>query len=364
MKKPEGPRQRCLILTTHNFVPELRALGLVPHNVSLFDRNPALGCAAGNVSFLTANFWTNAVAARRLGCDYRFVRCRPSTGPSLRLRVHWCKVAALYQLMTHRAWSHLREVLLIDADVRLGQAVWSLDRVMETLGRTPLRALSYSQGNGTAIVQKRASVANASVITSPGYACGLGSVIGGVRTGFETPNVHCSCMMLWRVDSLARWLAEQWLRSSSAFEYDQLGFNDVARRMGQGRTVAVPSRTLFADSNHGDDHRRPEVVRKASAATNQEHRQCTGLVDGNDVSLRGALPLGSEGYVARHRQKGCVPTDALRPHNDDEMALLHELLERPLAMMNELDYERPFAQVLPRSRGTRKVAYPRVHVDH
>lgn len=331
-----GPRPRCLVLTTHNFVPELHVLGHVQHNVSLFGRNPSLGCATGNVSFLTANFWTNAAAARRMGCEYRFVWCQPSAEPSLRLHFCWCKVAALYQLMTNRAWAHLRDVLLIDSDVRLGQSAWSWDRVVETLGQTPLRLLSYSPGNGTAVMQEGAYVANASVVTSSGYACGL-------LSRFE-PNVHCSCMMLWRVDSLARRLTEMWLRSSSAFEWDQMGFNSVASRMGQGRAVAVPSRALFADNNVGDDRRKPEVVRAASTTTNEEHRQCTRLVDGNDESLRGVMPLGSEGYVARHRQKGCVPTDALKPRDDEESALLHELLRRPLAAIQELDYTRIFAQ--------------------
>ena len=56
--------------------------------------------------------------------------------------------------------------------------------------------------------------------------------------------------------------------------------------------------------------------------------------------------LGSEGYVARHRQKGCVPTDALRPRDDDESALLHELLKRPWAMIEELEYTRSFSSSL------------------
>ena len=57
------PALRCLVLTTHNVMPELRVLGHVQHNVSLFGRNPAFLAAplpTGNVSFLTANFWTKA----------------------------------------------------------------------------------------------------------------------------------------------------------------------------------------------------------------------------------------------------------------------------------------------------------------
>ena len=38
-----------------------------------------------------------------------------------------------------------------------------------------------------------------------------------------------------------------------------------------------------------------------------------------------------------------APTDALRPRDDDESALLHELLKRPWAMIEELDYTRSFA---------------------
>ena len=336
----------CLVLTAHNFVPELSTLGHVQANASLFGKNPSFGCAPGNVSFLTATFWTNVVAARQLGCDYRFMWCQPSAVvPGL--QPHWCKVAALYQVMTHRAWSHLREVLLIDSDVRLGQSAWSLSRVVEALGRIPLRTITYadnSPGNATLFVEEGALVANASIITSSGYGCGF-TVKG------QNMNIHCSCMMLWRMDNPARRLAELWLRSGAAFEYDQNGFNNVAARMGQGRVVAVPSRALFRDVNTYGDNRKPEVIRTVSAKTNQIYRQCERFVDSNDASLRAVLPLGSEGYIAHHMrqkatQKGCVSSHALKPRNVYESALLHELLKRPWASIEELDFNRVFAQMV------------------
>ena len=329
-----GAKRRCLVLTADTRRPD------EPRNAS----RP--GCPAGAIPFLSGNFWTNAVAAHRMGCDYRFVWCSSplSTASGQWLRPHWCKAAALHQFLTNQTWAHLREVLLFDADVRLGRVLGSWDRILAVLDRTPLHTLSGAPHNSTLVVQQEMSLGDAVVITSPGYACGR---MGKRAAASGVVNFHCTCMMLWRVGPLARQLAWQWMHAPSAHEYDddQEGFNDVAWRVGDGRIVAVPSRTLFADSNHGDDHRRPEVVRAASEATNQEHRRCTALADGNDARLREALPLHAEDYVARHREKGCLPFNAHR---------LYEMLPEAegSALIESLDY----TQVLPGHHGS----YPNI----
>ena len=87
------------------------------------------------------------------------------------------------------------------------------------------------------------------------------------------------------------------------------------------------------------------MLKLVSEATNQEHRRCTALADGNDARLREALPLHAEDYVARHREKGCLPFTAHR---------LYEMLPEAegSALIESLDY----TQVLPGHHGS----YPNI----
>ena len=217
----------------------------MPCLVAMADNRPLLLPSYREQPCLTAIALHNRAIAKSLGCQFRFYQCVELSGvmgPDSRL---FCKVPLLAELAVNASYDN---VLFVDSDAQLlpWSAKVSLHEIANLLFTLPLTTARLLLAGAVEAVT--APLHNVSVITSMTKTCGSSHNCG---KWVPQTNLHCTCIMLWRLKSAsAQRLAIEWLRSSLKMPSpgpcgDQNNFNQAAQQ--HGGVAALPA-SLFSDS--------------------------------------------------------------------------------------------------------------------
>tara|TARA_B110001452_G_scaffold148774_1_gene123852 strand:- start:409 stop:1374 length:966 start_codon:yes stop_codon:yes gene_type:complete len=218
------------------------------------------------IGYWSANFIKNWEAARQLGCAFKFFLC-VQTSPGRQWKNVYCKVPAL--LSVAQRWPSIEYVVQLDTDAVIRSArAGGLDTLFASLQARPFTHLAHHGASlSDTAVDVRHEPVNASVVTSLTRSCGLPP--GLCHENRHVANLHCACIMIWRLNAHGRGLARRWMTEAlddkephypggHCFTREQDAFNRIARadRLAAGgvatapRVVGLPA-AIF-DESEGD----------------------------------------------------------------------------------------------------------------
>ena len=196
------------------------------------------------------NFVNNQRAATFMECDFRYYLC--NTNNASKWPGHYCRIPAIINVS--KLFPNIKTVLYLDTDVSIANAMQvGIHRTLKNFDYGDFTYLTHSHNDDGVSVHYNAKV-NASVITSLARFCG--QYPGMANENVHIRNVHCTCMMIWRMDKNGVEIANKWLVEAKhlqsypenhTYTYDQDAFNRMAKiNISPFDIIALPH-NMFSD---------------------------------------------------------------------------------------------------------------------
>jgi len=241
--------------------------------------------------------------------DFKYYRCIDERGAAAqaahRLDPHWCKVVALNHIARETAY---RRVIMLDTDVSMNEvrrgALGTLFNVIATQ--------RFMVPDAASRTFRKASLANASIITDIAHSCGQSTL--AIES---TPNMHCTAVVLARMDPAGKATLQAWLEAYSPTIqhvgpfFDQLGFNMLLR--AHGPRMGVLASDVVRDITAKDYTNR---VGSGAAA-------CRGDIEYNSRVVQDAMAAPSTSSIElfhHDRSKSCVSARSINLDLGDDLS--------------------------------------------